>query len=404
MSLIQISHDKKSYLKSNLFLKHSSLLFLFFTFLVFGQLNAQVGINDNGDPPDVSAGLDVDFSNKGFLPPRLTIAQRDAITTPAAGLFIFNTDENCLQFYDGSKWSSLAIVPTNDLICNTVSVFGDYLIGSALTAGEYISIDVDVNVLGAYNITTDVVNGYSFSATGTFTVTGVQEVLLQGSGTPLSSQLDSFVISVDGNAEVCNTDISVAYYKQSCLALLNDGYTTDGTYTIDPDGQAGIDAFDCYCDMTTDGGGWTQISYAADLPHQSHFSSPDSPRWLDSDFSLSLTDAQINAIRNISTEGKQDLTITCYSVIVYANSVPAYTYAFGYRYHTGFETASGQQTYPNTNISINTDGCMSNDNVMRNTTLSISDTRLPVTNFFSRDNGTGESFGSPLTAEPAWLR
>ena len=63
---------------------------------------AQVGIGT--DTPDGSAKLDVKSTDKGFLPPRLTTAQRDQINLPAAGLMIYNTTIGAIQFYTGSSW------------------------------------------------------------------------------------------------------------------------------------------------------------------------------------------------------------------------------------------------------------------------------------------------------------
>lgn len=48
-------------------------------------------------------------------------------------------------------------------------------------------------------------------------------------------------------------------YKSCKEILANNPGATDGVYTIDPDGEGGSDPFDCNCDMTTDGGGWTLV-------------------------------------------------------------------------------------------------------------------------------------------------
>jgi hypothetical protein len=58
------------------------------------------------DSPAASAIIDVASTTKGFLPPRMTTAQRDAITLPAAGLTIYNTSKNCNETYNGATWVS----------------------------------------------------------------------------------------------------------------------------------------------------------------------------------------------------------------------------------------------------------------------------------------------------------
>jgi hypothetical protein len=64
----------------------------------------QVGINTDNSAPNASAMLDVKSTTKGFLPPRMTTAQRDAIASPAAGLTIYNTSKSGNETYNGSSW------------------------------------------------------------------------------------------------------------------------------------------------------------------------------------------------------------------------------------------------------------------------------------------------------------
>jgi len=58
---------------------------------------SQVSVNTLGAPADPSAMLDVNSTDKGMLVPRMSASDRDLISNPATGLFIFCTDDN--QFY-----------------------------------------------------------------------------------------------------------------------------------------------------------------------------------------------------------------------------------------------------------------------------------------------------------------
>jgi hypothetical protein len=60
--------------------------------------------------PNVSARLQVDSTTQGFLPPRMTAAQRAAIATPAEGLIVVQTDGTAgLYLYIGATWRAITM-------------------------------------------------------------------------------------------------------------------------------------------------------------------------------------------------------------------------------------------------------------------------------------------------------
>ena len=64
--------------------------------------NAQVGVGIA--TANASAQLDVTSTTKGFLPPRMTTGQRNAIAAPAEGLVIYNTPSKGFECYNGTSW------------------------------------------------------------------------------------------------------------------------------------------------------------------------------------------------------------------------------------------------------------------------------------------------------------
>lgn len=84
------------------------LVFLFLSINIFSQ---NIGINDDGSTPDNSAILDVKSNahDKGMLLPRMSEAQKNAISSPATGLVVFQTDGSSgFYYYNGSSWTKLS--------------------------------------------------------------------------------------------------------------------------------------------------------------------------------------------------------------------------------------------------------------------------------------------------------
>ncbi len=92
-------------LKSKIF---SRIFFLVVLSIGFNQSSfAQGSVGIGTQTPNASAALDVVSTNKGLLVPRLTVLQRDAITTPAIGLLIYNTEALTFNYWNGTVWKAV---------------------------------------------------------------------------------------------------------------------------------------------------------------------------------------------------------------------------------------------------------------------------------------------------------
>lgn len=79
--------------------------------------------------------------------------------------------------------------------CGSFAPAGFYVKDSTLNATNTVTVGVNVTAPGTYAITTNTVNGYSFSGTGTFTTTGAQTVVLRGTGKPLAAGTNNFTVT-----------------------------------------------------------------------------------------------------------------------------------------------------------------------------------------------------------------
>lgn len=93
---------------------NKALAILVFLAITIASMAQNVGIGTT--TPTASALLDSSSTSKGLLLPRMTTEQRDAISSPVAGLVIFNTTTNSLEIRTNSGWISLSPASSADAL------------------------------------------------------------------------------------------------------------------------------------------------------------------------------------------------------------------------------------------------------------------------------------------------
>jgi hypothetical protein len=209
---------------------------IFFIVILLGSYSmlAQIGIGTH--IPNTSAVLEVKSTNKGFLPPCLTTVQRDAIVLPVAGLTIFNSTTECLEWYDGTVWYNGC---GNQSSTNGTAIVSSYNCTKAnagiMTEGVPVSgvtqtITATVVSIGTYNITTTA-NGVIFSGSGTFSGTGAQDIVLTAAGKPTVFGSNSFTLNTAPNCNFSRTTFSASTNGTAVVSAYNCVKASVGTMT-----------------------------------------------------------------------------------------------------------------------------------------------------------------------------
>lgn len=125
--------------------------------------------------------------------------------------------------------------------CTGATLTGSYTAGETIGAGSAVTINVTVNVIGVFSITTNTVNGMQFSNSGYLGTTGAQTLVLNASGTPtaagnftfvVSNGVDncSFIVTVTGTTPPENPDYFPLTPNSNWTMHLVGGAATDTSY------------------------------------------------------------------------------------------------------------------------------------------------------------------------------
>ncbi|HET9824581.1 MAG TPA: tail fiber domain-containing protein, partial [Chitinophagaceae bacterium] len=73
--------------------------------LILGNSDVNVGIGTTS--PNTSSVLELTSNSRGLLIPRMTTAERNAISSPAIGLLVYDSSLNSFYYHNGSSWNQI---------------------------------------------------------------------------------------------------------------------------------------------------------------------------------------------------------------------------------------------------------------------------------------------------------
>ena len=208
--------------------------------VMMAQQRLKVGDNPTTISP--TAVLEIESTNKGFLPPRMTSTQRDAITTPSTGLQVYCTDCSPagLYNYNGSVWAPIGSLTGGNLSS------GNIVVGNASNQATSVAMsgDITINNSGATTIAnsavtyakiqnvsaTDKVLGRTTAGAGV-----IEEISTTGTGNVVRANAPTFTgdaKAVTATAGDKDTSIATTAFVDAAVTKAGSGGIYNGSGSL----------------------------------------------------------------------------------------------------------------------------------------------------------------------------
>lgn len=250
--LIVLSYLRKTYNHAHTMKNH----LLIASCLIIGMTAyaQNIGINSTGAAPDNSAMLDVTSTDKGMLIPRMTTAQRTAISSPAEGLEVYDLTTNTFWYHNGTVWVEEEIGDADWTVSGVdmySAVTGDVGVGTAspsakLTVQGATGDENSVGVLrvmgtaGATNLRLGVVDGsrswiQSHGGLPLYVNTLGNDVIFNSGGGEVGIGITNPTQKLDvqgGNARINNVFVGDVGHGSGWGGMANSSSANTGGYAI----------------------------------------------------------------------------------------------------------------------------------------------------------------------------